>query len=150
MTPDEGNATPEPQDTEPTQGTDGGAAEEEDAAHDDRRKHRRFAIQDCAVQHRKAGLLARFQSFSEEQSPLVNLSLGGIQFLTNAALRVDDTIHIRAHLPKGEEPLDLKGAIVWQGAGNDEYESRVGVLFSKASEETWRRLRVVERAYSLD
>ena len=44
--------------------------------------------------------------------------------------------------------MNLKGAVVWQGQGNERYESRVGVALSRASEETWRRLRVLERAYS--
>ncbi len=124
------------------------AAQDSPPAGVERRQAPRFAIEDCTIQHKRAGLFSFLRSYSAGRQPLVNISLGGLQFLTNDTLKVDDVLHINAHIPGVDDPLRLKGTVVWVGRGDEEYISRVGVLFNKASEEVWRRLKVLERSYS--
>ena len=114
----------------------------------ERRKDCRFPVRDCSLRHKKAGLLSALRSYTEEQAPLVNMSVGGLQFLTRERRTVDQKIHMLLAIPGEDEPLALKGTIVWEGRGTDTHPSRVGVVFTKASEEAWRKLRVLERAFS--
>ena len=51
-------------------------------------------------------------------------------------------------IPGEEDALKAKGAIVWEGRCEDAYLFRVGVVFSKASQKTWRKLQVLERSSS--
>lgn len=115
---------------------------------DERRRDRRFAIGDCSLRHKKAGLLSRIRVYSQEQAPLVNVSVGGLQFLTNARLLVDQKVHLLVSIPGEDEPLALRGKIVWEARGTDTHSSRMGVAFNRGSQETWRTLRVLERACS--
>ena len=114
----------------------------------DRRKDPRFAIEDCTVRHRRPGLLSVLFGYSREQQPLVNISASGVQFLTNDRLDVDETVCLLVRVPGEEDALKAKGMIVWEGRCEDAYLSRVGVVFSKASERIWRKLQVLERSSS--
>jgi len=134
--------------------TEENAAEKEpendaqDESKEDRRREPRFAIEDCTVQHRRPGLVSALFGYSREQQPLVNLSGSGVQFLTNDRLDVDEMICLLVRVPGEEDPLKAKGTIVWEGRCEDAYLFRVGVVFSKASEKTWRKLQVLERSSS--
>ena len=114
----------------------------------DRRKDPRFAIEDCTVRHRRPGLLSVLFGYSREQQPLVNISASGVQFLTNDRLDVDEMICLLVQIPGEEEALKGKGTIVWEGRCEDAYLFRVGVVFSRASARTWRKLQVLERSSS--
>lgn len=119
-----------------------------DAPAQERRRSRRFYIKDCTIQHKRSGLLSVLRSYSQEAAPLVNISLSGTQFLTNARYRVDTSIRMLVHIPGEDEPLHLKGTIVWEGTSANSYTARIGVVFTRTSEDTWRRLHVLERSYS--
>jgi len=120
------------------------------APQQERRRCRRFYIKDCIIQHKRSGLLSVLRSYSQEGAPLVNISLSGIQFFTNARYTVDTRIRMLVHIPGEDEPLRLKGAIVWEGTSANSYTSRIGVVFTRTSEDTWRRLHVLERSYCRD
>ena len=123
-------------------------AESREETERDRRKDPRFAIEDCTVRHRRPGLLSVLFGYSREQQPLVNISASGIQFLTNDRLDVDEVVCLLVRIPGEAEALKAKGMIVWEGRCEDAYLSRVGVVFSKASERIWRKLQVLERSSS--
>jgi len=111
----------------------------------ERRTSKRFSIQECTVRFRKGRV---FGCYSKERCPIVNLSTGGLQFLNNDRLRPKQRVSMQVYLPGEKDPLKLKGRVIWEGVGNDTYLSRVGVEFTRSSEATWRRLRVLERASS--
>jgi len=114
-------------------------------APEDRRAHRRLALEDCTVRYKAGIVLGLLRPCKAEPCPVVNVSNSGLQFLNNDALRPHQYLRMKVSLPEATKPVRVAGFVVWESAGNDIYLSRVGVEFTKHSEAIWKRHRVLER-----
>jgi len=112
---------------------------------EDRRAHKRLALEDCAVRYKVGLVLGLLRTYKPERCPVVNVSNSGLQFLNNDTLRPHQFLRMRVYLPGEANPVRVSGTVIWEGEGNDIYLSRVGVEFTKHSENIWKRHRALER-----
>jgi len=93
----------------------------------DRRKQSRVEIPDALTYIKVEN---RFTSINYYGGPgkLIDLSVGGIGFETRKKLKIDDQLSVKIEIPD-EEPLQLKGTVVWTTPGTWKLRKRVGVRF---------------------
>jgi Tfp pilus assembly protein PilZ len=97
----------------------------------ERRLCQRFKIPGATVSYRKDKLLAPKARIDEEFCPVLDLSRGGIRFLTQKPLKFKSRITLHVSVPGERAPLDLKGRVRWStfNAGKS-YKYQAGVQFN--------------------
>ena len=97
----------------------------------ERRLCQRFTIPGATVSYRKEGLFAPKKRTDEEFCPVLDLSRGGVRFLTQKPLKFKSRITLQLSVPGERSPLDLKGRVRWStfNAGKS-YKYQAGVQFN--------------------
>jgi hypothetical protein len=94
----------------------------------ERRLCQRFKIPGATVSYRIARLFAAKAGTDEEFCPVLDLSRGGIRFLTQKPLKFKSKVTIQLSVPGERVPIDLKGRVRWStfNAGKS-YKYQAGV-----------------------
>jgi Tfp pilus assembly protein PilZ len=94
----------------------------------ERRLCQRFKIPGATVSYRIARLFAPRSGTDEEFCPILDLSRGGIRFLTQKPLKFRSKITLQLTVPGERVPIDLKGRVRWStfNAGQS-YKYQAGV-----------------------
>jgi len=109
----------------------------------DRRKCNRFEVLGAEVMFKKAGLFGWLSGFSKTCN-LLNLSKGGVGFLTDAILKPGQKVFIVFLVPSAP-PLTLRGRISWQASFEFDRTVRTGVEFMPfGSNRGWNSRNVLE------
>ena len=116
----------------------------------------RFRIPGATIRAKRAGTLFRKGGYAKEAFPLVDLSRGGIRFLTAKKLKLDRPIVLQLSIPTEDEPLTLFGHVRWYSTNQDHvfrYQFGVQLLPYGDSEkhnspETLERIKALERMYA--
>jgi Tfp pilus assembly protein PilZ len=97
----------------------------------ERRLCLRFNIPGATVSYRKEGLFASKTRTDEEFCPVLDLSRGGVRFLTQKPLKFKSRILVQLTIPGERVPIDLKGRVRWStfNAGKS-YKYQAGVQFN--------------------
>ena len=97
----------------------------------ERRLCQRFKIPGATVSYRKEKLFSSKTGTDEEFCPVLDLSRGGIRFLTQKPLKFKSKIRLQLSIPGERVPLDLKGRVRWStfNAGKS-YKFQAGVQFN--------------------
>ena len=97
----------------------------------ERRLCQRFTIPGATVSYRKEGLFSSKARTDEEFCPVLDLSRGGVRFLTQKPLKFKSRISIQLSIPGERVPLDLRGRVRWStfNAGKS-YKYQAGVQFN--------------------
>jgi Tfp pilus assembly protein PilZ len=97
----------------------------------ERRLCQRFKIPGATISYRKEKLFSSKTGADEEFCPVLDLSRGGIRFLTQKPLKFKSRIHLQLSIPGERVPLDLKGRVRWStfNAGKS-YKFQAGVQFN--------------------
>jgi hypothetical protein len=97
----------------------------------ERRLCQRFKIPGATVSYRKEKLLSPKTKIDEEFCPVLDLSRGGIRFLSQKPLKFKSKISLQLSIPGERIPLDLKGRVRWStfNAGKS-YKYQAGVQFN--------------------
>ncbi len=97
----------------------------------ERRLCQRFTIPGATISYRKEGLFAPKKRTDEEFCPVLDLSRGGVRFLTQKPLKFKSRILLQLSVPGERSPLDLKGRVRWStfNAGKS-YKYQAGVQFN--------------------
>jgi Tfp pilus assembly protein PilZ len=97
----------------------------------ERRLCQRFKIPGATVSYRKEKLFSSKTKIDEEFCPVLDLSRGGVRFLTQKPLKFKSKITLQLSIPGERIPLDLKGRVRWStfNAGKS-YKYQAGVQFS--------------------
>jgi len=95
----------------------------------ERRVCERFKLQDAAVSYSlKKGVF--FKKTHDGKYPVVEMSRGGIRFYDQKPLKIDKEVVINLFIPGNEDPLTLKGKVVWSSfSENAAYKYQNGVQF---------------------
>ncbi len=97
----------------------------------ERRACPRFSLQEATVSYRRIGLLRRKADWTERSCLVVDLSRGGVRFLTRQRPPLGSQIHIELIWPEGPEALTLTGRVRWIGKyTGDQFQHSVGVQFA--------------------
>jgi hypothetical protein len=97
----------------------------------ERRLCQRFKIPGATVSYRKQKLFATKSKTDEEFCPVLDLSRGGVRFLTQKPLKFKSKISLQLSIPGERVPLDLTGRVRWStfNAGKS-YKYQAGVQFN--------------------
>jgi Tfp pilus assembly protein PilZ len=97
----------------------------------ERRLCQRFKIAGATVAYRRDRLFSSKAKVDEEFCPVLDLSRGGVRFLTQKPLKFKSKISIQLAIPGERAPLDLKGRVRWStfNAGQS-YKFQAGVQFN--------------------
>lgn len=102
----------------------------------ERRLCQRFKIPGATVSYRKERFLAAEGRFVEEFCPVLDLSRGGVRFLTQKPLKFKSKIILQVSVPGERIALNLRGRVRWStfNAGKS-YKYQAGVQFNPYGEE---------------
>ena len=97
----------------------------------ERRLCQRFSIPGATVSYRKERLFASRSGTDEEFCPVLDLSRGGIRFLTQKPLKFKSKVALQLAIPGERVPIELKGRVRWStfNAGKS-YKYQAGVQFN--------------------
>jgi len=96
----------------------------------ERRLCQRFKIPGATVSYRREKLLFKSSDFAEEFCPVLDISRGGVRFLTQKPLKFKSPVFLQIAIPGERIPLALKGHVRWSSfnAGKS-YKYQAGVQF---------------------
>jgi Tfp pilus assembly protein PilZ len=95
----------------------------------ERRTCIRFKIPGATVNYQRKSLLPK-PSFMEEFCPVMDISRGGIRFLTQKVVKPDTEVTLRISVPGERIPFTMKGIVKWSAPSEGKsYQFQVGVQF---------------------
>ena len=101
----------------------------------ERRTCIRFEIPGATLSYKKDRPLIAETKFSEEFCPVLDISRGGLRFLTQENLKMNIGITLHISLPGERVPLEMKGQIKWIAANpGKSYKFQAGVQFNPYGE----------------
>jgi len=97
----------------------------------ERRLCQRFTIPGATISYRKEGLFSSKTRTEEEFCPVLDLSRGGIRFLTQKPLKFKSRVLLQLSVPGERVPLDLRGRVRWSTFNSGQsYKYQAGVQFN--------------------
>ena len=97
----------------------------------ERRLCQRFKIPGATVSYHKEKLLSSRKKADEEFCPVLDLSRGGVRFLTQKPLKFKSKVSLQLSIPGERVPLNIRGRVRWStfNAGKS-YKYQAGVQFN--------------------
>jgi hypothetical protein len=115
----------------------------------ERRKCRRFEVPGAQVKYKKIGLFAFLKTFSKEH-PMLNLSKGGLAFLSQVKFSFGEKLLIQLLVPN-ESPLVLLARVRWQGKPSINNSMITGAEFLPfGNNKYWNPIEALEVLRRLD
>jgi hypothetical protein len=101
----------------------------------ERRACVRFKIPGATVNYQRRTFLFTKPGFVEEFCPVVDISRGGIRFLTQNALKPNTDVELKISVPGERIPFSMKGVARWSALSEGKsYKFQVGVQFNPYGE----------------
>jgi hypothetical protein len=95
----------------------------------------RFKIPGATVNYQKKFILFTKPGFIEEFCPVLDISRGGIRFLSQNALRPTTDVSMKISVPGEKIPFTMKGVVKWSSLSEGKsYKYQVGVQFNPYGE----------------
>lgn len=96
----------------------------------ERRSCVRFKIPGATVNYQRKSLIPK-PGFIEEFCPILDISRGGVRFLTQKMLKPDSEVSLRISVPGERIPFTMKGIVKWSSPSEGKsYPYQVGVQFN--------------------
>lgn len=73
-------------------------------------------------------------------SPVKNLSSTGVRFISECEFAVGSELELQLHLPTAQQPVELKGVVVWQRRLGSGSLAELGVAFSNVDPPLLQRI----------
>jgi len=101
----------------------------------ERRLCQRFKIPGATISYTRQKLLFSPKGFNEEFCPVLDISRGGVRFLTQKPLKFKAKVVLQISVPGERIPLSLKGHIRWSSFNpGKSYKYQAGVQFNAYGE----------------
>jgi len=101
----------------------------------ERRSCMRFKIPGATVNYQKRSILFTKPGFIEEFCPVLDISRGGIRFLSQNALKPTTDVSMKISVPGEKIPFTMKGLVKWSSLSEGKsYKFQVGVQFNPYGE----------------
>lgn len=101
----------------------------------ERRSCLRFKTPGATVNYQKKAFLFTKSGFIEEFCPVLDISRGGIRFLTQNALKPNTDVSLKISVPGEKIPFTMKGMVKWSTLSEGKsYRYQVGVQFNPYGE----------------
>lgn len=95
----------------------------------------RFEIPGATVSYKRRKLFVSPTKYCEEFCPVVDISRGGIRFLSQIPLKIKSKVTLKISVPGEKVPLSLKGRVKWAFADSGKnYKYKIGVQFNPYAE----------------
>ena len=122
----------------------------------DKRTCFRFEIPGATLQYKKAGFFSASPDYEDEFCPILDLSLGGIRFLTQHNLKVNTKLSIKVSYNENDGSFHLNGKVKWTISNPGfSYKYQVGVQFNPYgdkeglnSPEEYAKIKTLEWKYA--
>lgn len=96
----------------------------------ERRACVRFKIPGATVSYQKKSLFFAKPGFIEEFCPLLDISRGGVRFLTQNPVRPNTEVTVKISIPGERIPFSMKGVVKWSSSAEGKtHRYQVGVQF---------------------
>lgn len=106
----------------------------------ERRRWKRYGVKDGVIRYRKGGIL----SFLNPPSPrylIINISEGGVCFITRDSLAPGHRISFSITAPKLAVPIHGRAKVIWSKKSKELDAYRVGVMFTRLSRRARTQLK---------
>lgn len=101
----------------------------------ERRSCIRFKIPGATVNYQRKAFLFTRPGFIEEFCPVLDISRGGVRFLTQNALKQNTEVSLKISVPGERIPFTMKGIVKWSSLSEGKsYRYQVGVQFNPYGE----------------
>lgn len=118
----------------------------------EKRRCQRFELPGATVSYRRKRLFSSPEDADEEYCPVLDLSLGGLRFLSQKPLKSYQKIYLKVSVPDEEPPLKLEGQVIWGYPWpKPDYKYQIAVKFNpygrrkgENSPETMARIKALE------
>lgn len=101
----------------------------------ERRTCIRFEIPGAAVSYKLKKPLLTKTSYGEEFCPAIDLSRGGLRFLSQEELKIGSPVMLKISVPGERIPLELHGQVRWVAPNSGmNFKHQIGVQFSPYGE----------------
>ena len=110
------------------------------------RRNRRFVVEDATVEYRKHSALP-FLGGAPRISPLINLAVGGLQFVSEDLYEQGQRLDLKVMLPGAFRCMSVSGEVVWSKRVVERDSYRTGVRFLSPSADDISLLRALEEHY---
>ena len=101
----------------------------------ERRTCIRFEIPGATLNYKKEKTFLPEGKHSEEFCPILDISRGGLRFLTQEDLKMNTMVSMQISLPGERIPLEMKGLVRWSAVNaGKSYRYQVGVQFNPYGE----------------
>lgn len=95
----------------------------------------RFEIPGATVSYKRRKLFVSPTKYGEEFCPVVDISRGGLRFLSQRPLKIKSKVTLKISVPGEKVPLSLKGKVKWVFADSEKnYKYKLGVQFNPYAE----------------
>lgn len=101
----------------------------------EKRSCQRFKIPGATVSYQRERRLFPSKGFEQEFCPVLDLSRGGVRFLTQRPLKFKARIVLQISIPGERIPLNLRGQVRWSSFNpGKSYKYQAGVQFNAYGE----------------
>lgn len=102
----------------------------------ERRTCLRFEIPGATISYKLDSLLPSSQGkYGEEFCPVLDISRGGLRFLSQKNFKLNQRLHLKISVPGERIPLTLKGRVRWAATNpGKSFKYQIGVQFSPYGE----------------
>lgn len=101
----------------------------------ERRSCQRFKIPGATVDYKREKIFPPSSGFIEEFCPVLDISRGGVRFLTQKPIKQNSHLSLKISVPGERIPLVLTGEVRWSTFNpGKSYKYQVGVQFSAYGE----------------
>lgn len=115
----------------------------------DRRKFHRYGVKGSLVQFRRGGALGFLNPLSKRHI-ILNLSEGGLLFISREPFEEGERLSVSLHAPGMEEPVVAKMRVAWQRRSAEFDAYRIGLEFVRLSAVSRRALQSLLQNAVLD
>jgi len=96
----------------------------------EKRTCNRFKIPGATLSYKKTGFFSTSPKYEDEYCPILDLSLGGLRFLTQKNLKVNSKLSMKVSYHEKDGSFYLSGKVQWTIANPGfSYKFQVGVQF---------------------
>ncbi|MFC2160993.1 PilZ domain-containing protein [Acidobacteriota bacterium] len=122
----------------------------------EKRSCTRFKIPGATLSYKKPGLFSTSPNYEDEYCPILDLSLGGLRFLTQKNLKVNSKLSMKVSYNDNEDSFYLSGKVQWTISNPGfSYKYQVGVLLNPYGEkeglnspEEYAKIKTLEWKYA--
>jgi len=101
----------------------------------ERRTCIRFEIPGATLNYKREKTFLPDEKFSEEFCPILDISRGGLRFLTKEELKMNTMVTMKISLPGERVSLEMRGQVRWATVNTGQnYKYQVGVQFNPYGE----------------